>query len=621
MNFRKFLFFLFLSFSIPSSAQDLDWVLPFHTNNVHISSVHTTNIETTSKNEIVVVIKPHQISLSSVQKIKEDGNLMWRKEPKSEKIIGFFDLKCDSSNNIYLTGFFTDFMIWEADTIVSNGRTDFVIKLNEHGEIIWLRKLNLAATHIMIKPDQSVVLWCHAFIKNPIIENLNGNEQLHLDYEQNYGFLSYSPEGNYQWHRFHESLIMGHQFINCKITDNEIYVFSPFRGEVDVETGSGKTVISGNTEAKNYYLAKYDLEGNFDWVEVLRFGGNYVNNLLMMDVSQDGNILISGSYEGNVNINFKGEKHTLKTAENRNWFMASYDPSLKLIWSSIFESPMTWYTMNLKAHKNNIYLYGNYISGTDLDPSQNEFSMKNKGCFFAEYKQDGSFSSARVFPQKQEKYDSKFSDIIFDNHQNLYISGFTYANNLDFDAGKESHYLHGPENESMGFLAKYKYCHKPVDILEQFDLGHCGKKMTSLVALNDKEPVIWYQDGMVVHNGPMYILPKALNQPVRFTVEDGCGQTDEIQVSRQERSTKFIRAYPNPALEYFDLKLESIKPGLADVHLINNLGQTVYTANKTLIDGIQDFRIPVSGIKTGLYYLRIQTECFVHTEKIIISGN
>jgi uncharacterized repeat protein (TIGR03803 family) len=73
-----------------------------------------------------------------------------------------------------------------------------------------------------------------------------------------------------------------------------------------------------------------------------------------------------------------------------------------------------------------------------------------------------------------------------------------------------------------------------------------------------------------------------------------------------EDSSAMVYVFPNPALNTVNIRCETRDSGLFDIRLINQLGQTLM-ATSSGNDENNTIRLDVSGLKAGIYFLRITT--------------
>ena len=77
-----------------------------------------------------------------------------------------------------------------------------------------------------------------------------------------------------------------------------------------------------------------------------------------------------------------------------------------------------------------------------------------------------------------------------------------------------------------------------------------------------------------------------------------------------------VSAYPNPAHGHVAVSIAGISAGLAYVQVIDNTGRVVSTL--TAAQAAETIKMDITGLKAGLYQLRVQVGNQAHVEKLII---
>ncbi len=79
-----------------------------------------------------------------------------------------------------------------------------------------------------------------------------------------------------------------------------------------------------------------------------------------------------------------------------------------------------------------------------------------------------------------------------------------------------------------------------------------------------------------------------------------------------------LKLYPNPASHYLFIEYDIIFVKEAKLQIYNSIGAVVYT--KTLEEKQDNFKIPVSDYKNGLYFCSLQIDGkLLNTRKILIN--
>src|SRR6218665_3815195 len=115
-------------------------------------------------------------------------------------------------------------------------------------------------------------------------------------------------------------------------TDNagNTYVTGSFKGSATFGTVSISSPLYPNV-----FIAKYDVAGNCVWVK--QFGGDdadtYGNQGMAVDVDQQGNCYVTGTFRGSPGNTIVLGTSTLTGSGNRQIFIAKYDVSGNALWA------------------------------------------------------------------------------------------------------------------------------------------------------------------------------------------------------------------------------------------------------------------------------------------------
>lgn len=161
----------------------------------------------------------------------------------------------------------------------------------------------------------------------------------------------------------------GYDFIeSVQVGKNDLIYYAMIHDStVTLATNHGQVVSPANGE-DNSIFGTMTQEGVIE--TAFLFGGDLGDQLRNIDSDDDGNMYISGYFEGTVNFEHPSETPVLFTSLNESdGFISKYSPDGKLTWTRIFtnEDYGGVYTMSL--HRNShIYLAGGYTLRSDLDP-------------------------------------------------------------------------------------------------------------------------------------------------------------------------------------------------------------------------------------------------------------
>lgn len=182
-----------------------------------------------------------------------------------------------------------------------------------------------------------------------------------------------------------------------------------FSGTVDL--GAGPLTSKAGT---NTYLVKYATDGKIEWYK--QFGDNDTAQIYAVAVDSNANIVIAGSFSGNVD--FGGGP--LTSTGFADAFVAKYSPAGTHLWSKHFGSGSSG-TANGAAIDNagNVVLGGSFTKTIDLGGSLLT-SAGDSDIFIAKYSPSGAHIFSKRFggPQSDSVYGVKT-----DSNGNLVLAG------------------------------------------------------------------------------------------------------------------------------------------------------------------------------------------------------
>jgi hypothetical protein len=252
-----------------------------------------------------------------------------------------------------------------------------------------------------------------------------------------------------------------------KITSDaggNIYITGRFENIVDFDPGSGNASRTSNG-GFDIFLAKYDANGNFQWVNT--FGGAL--NDQGMDVTVDpvhANVIITGGYQSlNMDMDPGGGTQIITNNGNAsfntgNCYVAAYSASVGVYQWAFNIGGYGGATGNKVATDNagNIYA-GGTVSGdsTDFDPGNGTSWIYNSAShskvFLAKY--NGSNSLLWV-NGVGGNYGQTANSLAVDDAGSVYQGGYFNSDSMDIDPGSGTYYLHNyPGGVQDIYIAKF----------------------------------------------------------------------------------------------------------------------------------------------------------------------
>jgi hypothetical protein len=213
--------------------------------------------------------------------------------------------------------------------------------------------------------------------------------------------------------------------------DGSIFTVGGFAGLTDFDPGPG--TFNLNSAYSSSYLLKLDANGNFLWVK--QFSGSMVVGAHSVNVDPFGNIILSGGYQGDADLDPGPATYILPDLGDLCGFVCKLSPQGDFIWARGFYGPqqMIAYKTAIDA-QGAVYASGYFKGGVDFDPGTGIDSLYSAGladAFVLKLDSAGDYQWAKRFGSSE----SESSGALFlDGMGDLYFSG-TYHLQVDFDPG------------------------------------------------------------------------------------------------------------------------------------------------------------------------------------------
>jgi len=171
-----------------------------------------------------------------VARLQTDGTVLWAKSFGNVNNEGSSQISSDAANNLYLSGYFTNPLVLNGDTLTPSGLTDaLLMKLDENGELMWWQQMGGSdvdiATAVHATPDGT----------SYVIGNYTANFSVNgVDYDtqanDNVFVLQYDADGNLKWYIFSKGIDYDAATALAYHADGYCYVTGSFRDDLFFDT-------------------------------------------------------------------------------------------------------------------------------------------------------------------------------------------------------------------------------------------------------------------------------------------------------------------------------------------------------------------------------------------------
>ena len=294
-------------------------------------------------------------------KLNKFGTILWTVQVGNKDIDDPKDIYVDSNNNIYITGSFEGTLTLEDITINStDGEKDaFLAKIDPNGNILWAKNMGRNA-------------------------GLQKGRKL-------------SSDGNY------------------------LYVLGFYKESV-LLSRTGDTLLDG-TNKKNYFLVKYDLDGNL--IHARRIYSSS-NGILLSNMIYLNNYLYLGGYFTDTLI--YDNDTILSNNRSRDFLLIKIDLNGNLVWVNHFGGPEADALWGLTTDGQDLFISGYFYEGGSFSVAGQTFSSQGMNdIFLGKIDLDGNFVWAKSNGSAGEERGHRLTY----NNNHLYVTG-TFSNTLSW---------------------------------------------------------------------------------------------------------------------------------------------------------------------------------------------
>ena len=205
-----------------------------------------------------------------------------------------------------------------------------------------------------------------------------------------------------------------------------------FNGTVDFDPGTGVTNLV-SAGAEDIFITKLDASGNFLWAKSM--GGTSTENPYAMFLDSNGNIYITGYFNGTTDLDPGPGVQSFTSAGGTDIFMSKLDASGNFVWGKRIGGSGAENSADIETDYNGGFILSGYFSGiVDMDPgtgTQNLTSAGNLDVFISRFNLNGDLQWSRRIGGTESDYPN---NIDCDATGNVYVTG-TFDGTVDFNPG------------------------------------------------------------------------------------------------------------------------------------------------------------------------------------------
>ena len=524
----------------------------------------------------------------------------------------------DHCGNTYIAGYFSndsvDFDPSDVHEYLESDRNEnsYLVKYDAMGKLLWshlIKNKDGSISDINIDDENNVYL---IGMFSGIIEFEDDNEKAILKSNDEYVDLfvaKYNANGKFI---FCQKIISKNHNNGANIRSIKVYNYSSiyisgfFEGELCFGSSSSnqQRLESSNKYFYNSYIAKYSINGKFEWA--FKIGGDLSSNRIYgMAVDINENIYVTGEMYKNAYFDPSDTSATVHSDSYRKTFLAKYNHKGEYNWAFALaskESVSVPYDICVDE-ESNVYITG-YLNGiTDFDPDINKESTidtENFSGYIAKYTSNGNFEWVRHIEAYSNSYSSPIG-IDYVDHTIL-VSGY-FEGNIHFPSSSENNfdYLLTSSQDEIIFIAKYTSEGECILANKLYIKSHYSYDFD----VDDLGYI--YLTGIIDGNAQLNPLDTSQNysHPDQFR-NIFLAKYSDIFYNSKDDILGPISIYPNPSLG--EVQIE-VCGNYQHAALYDNLGKKVvdlYHSNTTL------------QLASGLYYIQATSKNWQKTTKLIV---
>jgi hypothetical protein len=243
-----------------------------------------------------------------VTKFDHLGNFTWAKQigGLNTSVVSSNWLSIDDSNNVYVTGSFTDTIDFDPGigivNLSSTGAEDiFIFKLDSSGNFDWAKafggNFNDESGYSLTIDMSNNIYITGAFFGTIDFDPDSGTFNLTSSGGMDAFISKFDALGNFIWAKAIGGLDWDKGIAITTDLSGNIYTTGEFGDNVDFDPGSGIFNLTA-TSRPELFITKWDASGNFAWAKACSGSNGYNDLVKSMSINSFGDIVLTGYFNG-----------------------------------------------------------------------------------------------------------------------------------------------------------------------------------------------------------------------------------------------------------------------------------------------------------------------------------
>ncbi|MFY0674010.1 MAG: T9SS type A sorting domain-containing protein [Bacteroidia bacterium] len=436
-----------------------------HSNNILVAGYFTNRLDfDPSENTSYAYSGTSNNASGFVAKYSNNGKFIWGINIGGNSVDNATCLAISANNSIVVAGGYSDTVDFDLGAgvnqqIAPSGQDIFVAKYDSLGKHLWAFSINASVSDYAqeVEVDKKGDIIVAGTFSNTADFDPSSNTQNLTRAGRNDVFLAkYSSAGNYIWAKAIGGT--GNEYAHgLEISNGRmIYLTGTFESTVDFDPSSSTTSKTSNGRG-DVFLAKYDTNGDFEWVSTFGSSNNEVINDIELD--KTGNAYLTGYIISTTDFDPSSSSANLTPVGSGDVYVAKYDSSGNYEWAKRMGNTNFDTGTALALDSFNHIWAGGYFAGTvDFDPGSQTQNLstpdsRNFSSYFGRYHQNtGNYKTAWSLIDRLGGND-EILGMAHDSKGSVYITGY-FNGSIDFDPSFRSTVLNAHDDEDA-FLAKY----------------------------------------------------------------------------------------------------------------------------------------------------------------------
>jgi hypothetical protein len=532
-------------------------------------------------------------------------NFDWAKREGKYAYDYGYGISTDVSGNVYVAGKYEeDGAFFSGTTVGCQGNHDmWLAKYSSAGNLVWIRTAGGVLgdyAHAMVTDHNNFIYVAGELEGSGDVVTFSGSTTTLNTVGDNDIFVAkYDMNGNLLWAKSAGGgggeKALGVTYDNA----GNVYICGNYKHNF---TWEGTPMIASMAGERDIFVAKYDANGNFQWVKTA--GGPGREEALSIQCNAAGEVYVCGMYsDGAVFGSTTLTTPNTPTGHYLDGFLAKYDAAGNQIWVKSIGGEyddVAWSVTVDNAGK--VFVTGEYHAYVMFDAIPLTTVSPGADIFVACYDP----SNAVVWAKSAGGNLSDRARGIGSDGSNIYITG-QYGGTASFGsfthtaADSSDVFMAGMDN-SGNFLWT-KVVTGPADATELL-----GYESGNAICADGSNKI--YATGAILDGGTFGVF--SFND---YSRTDAFVAKLNMLVGVEEyQSAGSLQIYPNPGTGNFSINTRDIGNKEMNVSVYNYLGELV----KTTASNNEIITVDISTHDKGIYFVELRTENKIYRDKIVL---